>query len=183
MSTLLQMAYLHFLYRNTLYVFGFFLASYLCNFIATCKNIHSVPKSFQQSVSQGNYRTDIYQEGFARHAEITDHQELFSMFLESLFSHCCYMEDYWYLNNHIQRVYIFIVRKSGKTDFKCIRRAGFKKRLTSAFTLVSLYDRLLGMALEKCFFLIDTQFLILKSEVSNICQLSVCNWLFMETFE
>lgn len=91
----------------------------------------SVPKSFQQSISQGNYRTEqtFIRRGLQGMQKITEHKELFSTFLEFLFSHCCYMEKYWYSNNHIQRVYIFIVRKSGKTDFKCILKAGyFKKR-------------------------------------------------------
>lgn len=51
---------------------------------------------------------------------------------------------------------------------------------------MSLYYRLLGITLEKCVFSIDTisllrLFLIHKSELSDVCQLSVC--VFLETFE
>lgn len=109
--------------------------------------------------------------------KITDLKELFSTFLEFLFSHCCYMEKYWCSNNHIQRVYIFIVGKSGKTGFRCILKVGYLKKIQpSAFILVSLHGRFLGITLEKCVFFIGTQFVILKSEISNVCKLSVYNW-------
>lgn len=87
--------------------------------------MHSVPKSFQQSISQGNYRADIYQEGFARHAENNWSQGTFQHVLQVFVLTLLLHGKVLYSNNHIQRVCIFIVRKSGKTDFKCILKAGY----------------------------------------------------------
>lgn len=62
------------------------------------------------------------------------------MFLKFMFLHCCYVEEYckyWYANEHTQRVYIFIVRKSGKTGgFKCtVKAKNFLKKCNFGFYL------------------------------------------------
>jgi len=71
----------------------------LHNFIADCKNIHSVSMPFQQSNSQGNCRKDMCEKALKNmQKKITKN---FDVCLKFMFLHCCYVEEYceyWYAN-------------------------------------------------------------------------------------